>query len=99
MSAILSESPSGMKRPLPLDDPRPPPRRSVSPWGDRLFALAARSAAFLTLALLAGIVVSLLIGAMPAISAFGLGFFHDFFAPVGRNHDHRGNVWQIAAPP
>lgn len=41
---------------------------------DRLFASAAYGAAILTLALLLGILISLLIGAWPAISKYGLGF-------------------------
>ena len=53
---------------------RPPPRRRVAPWADTFFAVLAQSAAWLTLALLAGIIVSLLIGAAPAIKEFGLGF-------------------------
>jgi len=43
-------------------------------WVDRLFGWAARGAALLTLALLLGILVSLFIGAWPAIHAYGLGF-------------------------
>ncbi|MES2938028.1 MAG: phosphate ABC transporter permease subunit PstC [Pseudomonadota bacterium] len=41
---------------------------------DRLFAWAARGAALLTLSLLAGILLSLLAGAWPAIEKYGLGF-------------------------
>ncbi|MBU6467332.1 MAG: phosphate ABC transporter permease subunit PstC [Burkholderiales bacterium] len=41
---------------------------------DRVFALLAHAAAWLTLATLAGILVSLVIGAWPAIEAYGLGF-------------------------
>ncbi|MBC7438306.1 MAG: phosphate ABC transporter permease PstC [Bdellovibrionales bacterium] len=54
----------------------PPSRNPVNlgPLADRLFGWAARAAALLTLALLAGILVSLLIGAWPAIRQFGLGF-------------------------
>lgn len=52
----------------------PPPARQASPWGDVIFALLARSAAVLTLALLVGILISLVIGAAPAIEKFGLGF-------------------------
>jgi len=44
------------------------------PWGDAAFSLLAHAAAWLTLALLAGIIVSLFIGALPAIREFGLGF-------------------------
>ena len=47
-------------------------RRSA--WPDRIFALLALGAAWLTLAVLAGILVSLVIGAAPAIEASGLGF-------------------------
>ncbi|HEY6513150.1 MAG TPA: phosphate ABC transporter permease subunit PstC [Burkholderiaceae bacterium] len=54
--------------------PRPPARAASSPWADRLFAAAAMSAALLTLALLAGIIVSLMIGAAPAIQEYGLSF-------------------------
>ena len=53
---------------------RPPPKTRVAPWADTLFAVLAHSAAWLTLALLAGIIVSLVIGAAPAIKEFGLGF-------------------------
>jgi phosphate transport system permease protein len=53
---------------------RPPTRSARGPWGDRLFAAVALSAALLTLALLAGIIVSLLIGAAPAIQEYGLSF-------------------------
>ncbi len=41
---------------------------------DTLFRNATRFFAFLVFALLAGIIISLLIGSLPAISAFGLGF-------------------------
>ena len=53
---------------------RPPERRRVAPWADRVFSLLTHGAAWLTLLLLAGIIVSLLIGAAPAIEQFGLGF-------------------------
>jgi len=53
---------------------QPPERRRVAPWADALFSALAHGAAWLTLALLAGIIVSLLIGAAPAIKHFGLGF-------------------------
>ena len=52
--------------------PVKPKRRSALP--DRLFGWAALAAALLTLALLFGILVSLVIGAWPAISQYGLGF-------------------------
>ena len=41
---------------------------------DRLFGTLARGAALLTLALLLGILGSLLVGAWPAIEKYGLGF-------------------------
>ena len=53
---------------------RPPERRRVAAWGDSLFSLLAHAAAWLTLALLAGIVLTLIAGAAPAIQKFGLGF-------------------------
>jgi phosphate transport system permease protein len=53
---------------------RPPERRVVAPWADAAFAALATGAAWLTLLLLAGIIISLLIGAAPAIEKFGLGF-------------------------
>ncbi|MDB5966861.1 MAG: pstC [Polaromonas sp.] len=49
-----------------------PARRS--PIADRLFGWAAQGAALLTLALLFGILLSLVIGAWPAITKYGLGF-------------------------
>ena len=48
--------------------------RRVSRWADTVFSFLAHSAAWLTLALLAGIIASLVIGAAPAIRAYGLGF-------------------------
>jgi phosphate transport system permease protein len=53
---------------------RPPAKRRVAPWADTLFSLLAHSAAWLTLALLAGIIVSLVVGAAPAIREYGLAF-------------------------
>ena len=55
---------------------RPPARRvRTGPIIDRLFGLAARAAALLTLGLLLSILVSLVIGAWPAIAKYGFGFF------------------------
>jgi phosphate transport system permease protein len=53
---------------------RPPAPRRAAPWADLLFSLLAHAAAWLTLALLAGIIVSLFIGAAPAIREYGLSF-------------------------
>jgi phosphate transport system permease protein len=68
----------------PLDLPAEGARATTSPppvrkprtgaTADRLFGWAAKGAALLTLALLIGILLSLLAGAWPAISKFGLGF-------------------------
>jgi phosphate transport system permease protein len=52
----------------------PTPRAVRTPWADRLFAGMALGSALLTLALLAGIILSLIVGAMPAIREYGLGF-------------------------
>ena len=57
-------------------DPRGGPRhvRRMSRWPDRVFSMLAHSAAILTLALLAGIILSLVIGAWPSITEYGLSF-------------------------
>ena len=52
----------------------PPTRRKVAPWADPLFSVLAHGAAWLTLLLLVGIILSLVVGAAPAIRHFGLGF-------------------------
>jgi phosphate transport system permease protein len=54
----------------------PPPRKfKISGvLADRLFALLAHAAAWFTLLILLAILVSLVVGAWPAISAYGLGF-------------------------
>ena len=61
-----------MARPQQQGGPAPRARRA--PWADTLFAALAHGAAWLTLLLLVGILVSLLVGAAPAIEKFGLGF-------------------------
>lgn len=61
-----------MERTTPRSEP--PPRRQVTPWADTVFSLLTHGAAWVTLALLAGIIVSLFIGAWPSIREFGLGF-------------------------
>ncbi|WP_423837580.1 phosphate ABC transporter permease PstC [Variovorax terrae] len=60
----------------PRDMTNPPPVKSVrlGPWADRLFGWAAKGAALLTLALLVGILLSLVVGAWPAIEKYGLSF-------------------------
>ena len=54
----------------------PPPVKSVKRSGlpDRIFGWVALAAALLTLCLLFGILASLVVGAWPAISQYGLGF-------------------------
>ncbi|MBT9595909.1 MAG: phosphate ABC transporter permease subunit PstC [Vitreoscilla sp.] len=53
---------------------RPGPREVRAPWADRAFAIAAHGAAWLTLSLLVGILLSLVAGAAPAIQEYGLSF-------------------------
>jgi len=61
-----------MQRSEPLG--RPPAARRAAPWADTVFSVLAHGAAILTLLLLAGIIVSLLVGAAPAIREYGLSF-------------------------
>ena len=53
---------------------RPPAPRRAAPWADVVFSGLAHAAAWLTLALLAGIILSLIVGAAPAIKEYGLSF-------------------------
>ena len=53
---------------------KPPPRKRRLPWADAAFAFAAHTAAWVTLALLAGIIGSLVVGAWPAIAEYGPSF-------------------------
>jgi phosphate transport system permease protein len=53
---------------------RPYAARRARPWADTLFSALAHAAALLTLGLLAAIIVSLIIGAAPAIEAYGPSF-------------------------
>jgi phosphate transport system permease protein len=46
----------------------------TGPWADIVFGWTAKGAALVTLALLAGILVSLVVGAWPAIEKYGLSF-------------------------
>ncbi len=48
--------------------------RRASPWADAAFGGLAKGAAWVTLALLAGILLSLIWGAWPAISKYGFSF-------------------------
>jgi len=76
VAATLPASPypddKKMDRSLPKD--RPPSVRKAAPWLDVVFSVLAHSAAILTLAMLAGIILSLIIGAAPAIEKYGLSF-------------------------
>jgi len=76
MTATLPATPTLHDAPMVRTDPAgaPPPRRRTAPWADPLFSLLAHGAAWLTLALLAGIIVSLFFGAAPAIQEYGLSF-------------------------
>ncbi|MBL0420396.1 phosphate ABC transporter permease PstC [Ramlibacter sp. AW1] len=67
-----------MSATVPADRERTPPTRRPARKGavaDRLFGWTAAAAAFITLASLLGILLSLVIGAWPAIEKYGLGFF------------------------
>ncbi len=69
-------APSYPDKSMERSDPKrrgPAPRRAA-PWADTVFSLLALGAALLTLGLLAGIIVSLFIGAAPAIQEYGLSF-------------------------
>jgi phosphate transport system permease protein len=75
-------SPSLVREREPVS--RPPGRVMSFPFADRLFAWAARGAALLTLGLLAAILLSLLVGAWPAIERYGFGFLtNSVWDPVG----------------
>jgi len=76
MSATMPASPyAGPQERIRADmKNRPPAERRASQWADLLFSVLAHGAAWLTLALLAGIIGSLLIGAAPAIREYGLSF-------------------------
>ncbi len=78
---MSTTSPSGSLAAMTSQDSAqrhtPPPPRAPLISGrlaDRLFGGMARAAALLTLALLMAIMISLLIGAWPAISEYGLSF-------------------------
>jgi phosphate transport system permease protein len=74
VTATLPASPLDEKRTLELPKGVPPNRRKVAPWADPLFSVLVHGAAWLTLGLLVAIIVSLFIGAAPAIQQFGLSF-------------------------
>jgi phosphate transport system permease protein len=71
----------------------PPERRVTVPWGDAVFSFLAHASAWLTLAILVGIIVSLIVGAAPAIKEFGLSFlWHSEWDPAA---DHYGGLVMI----
>jgi len=76
LAAILPADSASADRsePQPQSMKPPPPRRRVAPWADAVFAALSQGAAWLTLLLMVGIIGSLIIGATPALKAFGLGF-------------------------
>jgi phosphate transport system permease protein len=57
-----------------MTDPKPYRPLVSGPTLDKVFAILAKAAAFITLALLAGILGSLVVGAWPAIEKYGLSF-------------------------
>lgn len=57
-----------------MNSPSPKNRSVKAPWADSVFAAATKLSAIVTLALLFGIMLSLLYAAWPAIKEFGLGF-------------------------
>jgi phosphate transport system permease protein len=64
----------------------PPPVRSTSPWIDKLFSFLAHGAAIATLGMLVGIIISLIIGAAPAIEKYGISFlWRSEWDPVEEN--------------
>ena len=75
MAATLPASPyqaATMQRSDPVH--RPPAARRSSSIADRVFSFLAHAAALLTLGLLVAIIVSLVVGAFPAIREYGMSF-------------------------
>ena len=72
-SSLLDESNLGSSS-QNMSQPSAPANLKLGAFIDRLFGWAALAAACLTLALLFGILLSLVYGAWPAIHAYGLGF-------------------------
>ena len=76
MAATLPVPSHGPLEPMPRSatPSAPPPPRRAAPWADTVFSMLAHGAALLTLAMLFGILVSLVVGAAPAIREYGLSF-------------------------
>lgn len=69
-NSLVEEFPSERREPMH----RPPSMRGSPVWIDKAFACLAYSAAILTLMLLFAIIGSLVVGAWPAISEYGISF-------------------------
>jgi phosphate transport system permease protein len=76
VTATLPASPLSSNLPMERTSPAggPGSRKVRAPWADNLFSFAAHAAAWLTLSLLVGILLSLVAGAAPAIKEYGLSF-------------------------
>jgi phosphate transport system permease protein len=76
VAATLPATPLGTEAMTQDSAPAGGPPRSTQrlPWADTLFSWLAHGAAWITLLLLAGIIVSLFVGAAPAIEKYGLSF-------------------------
>jgi phosphate transport system permease protein len=57
-----------------MSSSHPAPARRTNQMADFIFGVLAKGAAWVTLALLAGILLALIVGAWPAIEKYGLGF-------------------------
>ena len=77
MSAVANVMEGPARRPselLPVSRTIPEASLRKHYWLDQVFRHATRVFAFLVLALLVGILISLVIGSLPSMKAFGLGF-------------------------
>jgi phosphate transport system permease protein len=76
MTTMVSNDMFEAEKPMPTSNSgaSPPPRTRRVPWADAAFSFMAHAAAWITLSLLVGIIVSLVQGAWPAISEYGLSF-------------------------
>jgi phosphate transport system permease protein len=74
VAATLPATPYDSARERIQPEGAPPVHRRHAAWPDVLFSVLAHAAAWLTLLLLAGIIASLVVGAMPAIREYGLSF-------------------------
>ena len=72
--AFLPLPPTAGERASEMNSPPPAGRALTGATMDRLFGWTARVAALITLGLLAGILLSLVVGAWPSIQKYGFGF-------------------------